>query len=756
MRLPSSAFLLVAFVPAALLCGCDCAGQGTACTTSGDCPSGQSCIDGRCTAGSDGGRRDGASGDASGSDGGTDAGRACPSMTLCGSPPACCAIGDECVEGSCLPACASGVRCGADFATCCAANQVCISGSCEDPGGACTDSFDCDAGQFCEPTLGRCLPQFDPVTCAATPVFGQFEATIEWSAQTATDTPECMHGISTPIVVDLTGDGRPEIVANFACNGDWQHGVLRAFTGDGTPLWAASAAGDRLNGRTSIAAADLDGDGRAEIVGVTRPTLNRRPIAFDDDGTVLWRGVQADGTTPLTGVLENGGPTIADLDGDGSPEILFGAMALDATGRLLWQRDTGSSEGSNQGYVGGIAAVADVDMDCRPEVITGRRCDEHDGTPTWTSTAPDGYPAIAQFDADVQPEVVLVASGSIYVLDGLTGAVEWGPIAQPGGGRGGAPTVAAFDGAGRPALGVAGAASYSVYDRDEADGVLWSRTTQDVSSNATGSSVFDFEGDGAAEVVYGDECYMRVYRGTDGMVLLQIPSTSSTINEYPLVADVDADGNSEIVIVANDNNTALPTQCRNGDPAWNGARRGIFVYGDTRDQWVRTRRIWNQHAYHVTNIQPSGAVPAVEMDNWSTPGLNNYRQNAQGEGVFNAPNLSVLALEAVLDGCPTTATLRARIANEGNLGVPANVPVAFRAGTPTSPGALLGVGMTSVPLLPGATTVVELRDVMLSGAPPYAFFATVDDDGTGAGVVVECEEDDNAATIGDLDCIIIF
>jgi hypothetical protein len=269
--------------------------------------------------------------------------------------------------------------------------------------------------------------------------------------------------------------------------------------------------------------------------------------------------------------------------------------------------------------------------------------------------------------------------------------------------------------------------------------------------------VFDFEGDGAAEVVYGDECYMRVYRGSDGTVLLQIPSVSSTIHEYPLVADVDADGNSEIVIVANDRASSTADSCRAADSTWDGQRRGLFVYGDTRDQWVRTRRVWNQHAYHVTNVTSvGGAIPAVEMDNWSTPGLNDYRQNTQGEGVYNAPDLKVLALEVILDGCPETATLRARITNEGSLGAAAGVPVSFYAGTPSMRGALLGTVSTTVPLLPGGTTVVELADVALEGDPPYAFVAVVDDDGSDAGVVTECDEDDNAEGIGDLDCDIIF
>ena len=707
--------------------------------TSADCSGTEVCVDGECQ-------------ERSAMDGGAaDAGGGCPSMVLCGSPAMCCAEGDECVEGACLAPCASGVRCGADRATCCGDSQVCISDACVDPGDACTDSFDCPMGAFCEPTLGRCLPQFDPVTCERTPVFGMFETTLEWSQETATEVPDCMHPISTPVVVDLDGDGLPEVVSSASCNDSWQRAVLRAFRGDtGAPVWTVSDPLFQINGRASIGAGDLTGDGLPEIVALAVPAV-ARAYAFRPDGTFLWASTDATGG-PLTIAFDNGAPTFADLDMDGTPEVILGAVVLDASGRLVWQQDTGGAEGSNSGYEGGISAVADIDLDGAPEVVAGRRAYEADGTPKWTAPVLDGYPAIASFDADPQPEVVLVASGQVYLLDGMDGSVQWGPVALPGGGRGGPPTVADFDGDGLAEIGVAGAASYSVYDPHGPMDVLWSQPTQDLSSNATGSSVFDFEGDGAAEVVYADECYMRVYRGTDGMVLLQIPSVSATIHEYPLVADVDGDGNSEIVITANDRTSGQRTQCLSADPTWDGARRGVFVYGDARDQWVRTRRIWNQHAYHVTNIEPDGVVPASETDNWSVPGLNNYRQNAQGEGVYNAPDLAVLALEVRLASCPEAATLRARVVNEGSLGVMAGVPVAFYRGTTADPAAFLGTASTTVPLLPGATTVVELS-VPLSGPSPWSFLAVVDDDGAGGSVVDECDESDNAATIEGLSCV---
>jgi hypothetical protein len=742
------------FVTCALgitLASCDCGGATTTrCATAADCRAGERCVDRMCVADVDAGGID-----ASGADAGSDAGASCPSAIVCGRPPACCDALEECIEGACLPACASGVRCGADLATCCGAMQVCVSNACVDPGGPCTDSFECEEMQFCEPTLGRCLPQFDPLTCEATPVFGAFSTTLEWSVTTATDAPDCLHAISVPVVVDLDGDRIPEVVSSMACDDAWEHAVLRAFEGDtGAPIWSASAAGLRLHGRASIAAGDLDGDGRPEILGLQRTTY--RLLAFRPDGTLLWSSTNPDGTPHSLGAgANNGAPAIADLFGDGTPEVIYGATVFDGTGVLRWTRDGGAQEGSNGGYAGGISAVADLDGDGQPEVITGRRAYRRDGTPFWTSTVADGYPAIAQFDADAQPEVVIVSGGQVMYLDGLTGAREWGPIALPGGGIGGPPTVADFDGDGMPEIGVAGAGSYSVYDPMVASGVLWSQPTQDFSSNTTGSSVFDFEGDGAAEVIYADECYMRVYRGTDGMVLLRVPSSSATIHEYPLVADVDGDGNSEIVITANDRSAPLRTQCLAADPAWDGARRGVFVYGDARDQWVRTRRVWNQHAYHVTNVEPDGTIPRVELDNWTVPGLNDYRQNAQGEGVYNAPDLVVLALEIDLSGCPTMVRLRARIRNDGNLGAPAGVPVAFYRGATAMPSALIGTAPTTVALLPGATTLVEL-DAPLTGSPPYEFLAVVDDDGTGAGIVAECDEGDNGASIADVTCDIVF
>src|SRR6185436_4745403 len=82
-------------------------------------------------------------------------------------------------------------------------------------------------------------------------------------------------------------------------------------------------------------------------------------------------------------------------------------------------------------------------------------------------------------------------------------------------GHGGPPTIADVDGDGKPEIAVAGQDSLNVFSVGDAPDypitLLWQAKARDFSSNFTGSSVFDFDGDGNVEVLYGDECFARVY-----------------------------------------------------------------------------------------------------------------------------------------------------------------------------------------------------------------------------------------------------
>ncbi len=194
----------------------------------------------------------------------------------------------------------------------------------------------------------------------------------------------------------------------------------------------------------------------------------------------------------------------------------------------------------------------------------------------FSTTVPAGFTAVADLgdfpgvagDVAGQPEVISAMSGFVSVRT-LSGGVV-ATIATSTGGNGGPPTVADFDGDGVREFGVAFGGSYEVFDLAETSQRLWTKPSQDLSSSRTGSSVFDFNADGRAEVVYGDECFVRVYDGTDGEVIFSQARFSSTWTENPIVADVDGDASAEMVVGAS--GMCNTPYCPLVDPIFEGLR----------------------------------------------------------------------------------------------------------------------------------------------------------------------------------------
>ncbi len=683
---------------------------------------------------------------------------ACVSGLICGNGQ-CCAVGDECISGACAPACASEVRCGAGNAVCCAAGELCLGEACVGAKGPCLDYADCDANEFCEPTQGKCFPQapgapiceFKPPVAALTPA-------IEWKWTDSAIHPEAVQVINMPVVIDLDKDNTPDVVivtsADYNSNGA---GFLRALNGKtGVEKWPATA--DvykdvyRVNSRGTPSAADIDGDGNVDIV---TPKSGGGLIAFRHDGSYLWSSTMANGTTSYVANFNSAAVAIGDLDGDGKPEIVAGGVVFDAAGKLI--ADNGPFAGSHDNNYGAVSIIADIDGDGKQEVLSGNSAFDQKGTHVlWANGQADGYPAIADLDGDGKPEIVVVSTGTVRVQDAKGKVLATLPFPAGVGGAGGPPTIADFNGDGKPDFSTAGGKGYMVFTyvaSPPAITLLWQSVTQDSSSNRTGSSVFDFQGDGSAEVVYGDECYFRIYDGKTGATLFQDASSSATIHEYPVIADVDGDNNTEIVVVSNDLNHsgANPAVKCTAYTAAEKPRHGVFVYGDAADSWVRTRRVWNQHAYHVTNISADGSLPTPEPVSWVGPlGLNNYRQSSQGAGVYNAPDLQV-SLAANLAGCPASIHLDALVQNHGSLGVAAGVKVSFYAGT-SAAGAPIAEAFTKTALLPGQFEVVGADYAVPAGSTKMSFYVAVDGATPGGTPVSECLEDNNAASVDGVSC----
>jgi hypothetical protein len=397
-----------------------------------------------------------------------------------------------------------------------------------------------------------------------------------------------------------------------------------------------------------------------------------------------------------------------------------------------------------------FVTMADLDADGDLELVGGNAAVHHDGTLLWERTDnPDGYPAIADIDMDGLPEVVVVSGGdhAIRALNGEDGSSLWGPAdvnqghgaADPGGG--GPPTIADFDGDGRPEIATAGGYGYVVFEGEDGS-PKWFQPTQDLSSRSTGSSVFDFDGDGAAEVVYNDELFLRVYRGSDGAVVLEECSTSGTLWEYPVIVDVDNDDHAEIIVMNNDYGGQT---CAGGS----AGRHGIRVLGDSMSRWVRTRRVWNEHTYHVTNVEEDLAVPSAETANWTVPGLNNFRQNVQPDGVLDAPDLVVadVVLDAAL--CPTEAWITFRVVNRGRAGAPLGIPIQIFDTDPSTGSATpIATAHTTRRLLAGESELLRIElPLTITAGTPFMLWLTLNTGPTRVEGLNECREDNNTTPL---------
>jgi hypothetical protein len=563
--------------------------------------------------------------------------------------------------------------------------------------------------------------------------------------------------LTPPAVGDMDGDGVPEIAIvayRDKCDGgSYNTGMLTILRGDtGKEVLRLNDPNRRLYASTMPALGDLDADNLPEVVVMQ---TDRHLLAYELDGTLLWESEDA------TTTMAAGGVSIADLDVDGKPEVFFGPVIYNHQGHFIC---------AGTGGVGGrgkraLSTAADLDGDGDLEIVAGNTAYHHDCTIYWQNTSvTDGYPGVADIftqagtaGQDGKPEVAIITKGNLYVLSGQDGSVVWGPHAIPvdsGNNFGGAPNIADFDNDKKPEIGTAGGAYMVVFDPDGAKPIRWSKPTKDTSSAITGSTVFDFEGDGLAEIIYTDECFVRIYDGRDGTVLFEEPNNTRTHNEYPVVADVDSDGNAELVVTSN-----ICVWGCGALPDWTGpARRGIKIYGDAQLNWVRTREVWNQHAYHVTNINDDGTVPTPEPDNWLQPGLNNFRQNVQTWGVHNAPNLVPRLFGADERQCATgTITLGLMVQNTGSKGVPPGVNVAFYRVLEQGDRELLGTSQTQAPLLPGMSEYVEyVWQTSQTNVPlpwTFRFVVIVDDPAVGPEVAVhECIEQDNEAGPIDIPC----
>ncbi|WP_224240685.1 FG-GAP-like repeat-containing protein [Hyalangium gracile] len=568
-------------------------------------------------------------------------------------------------------------------------------------------------------------------SCEVVPPFTpNFEPELQWAWTGSSILPEFNQVMMTPAVADVNQDGIPDIIFSSFKDApgdevDWKEGVLRAISGDdGHDLWAVIDPAYRIKGAASIAVGDIDNDGKVEICGI--PYNGRGVICYENDGTFKFRTAE-----DAFDYNEWGGPSLADLDGDGTVEILDGNRVYSNTGALKW---VGSDGMGGAQYTGPVSFGADIDGDGKQELVNGRSVYRADGSLKCANTnIPHGLAAVGNFDGDTKGEIVVAGHGKVSLLDDDCGLLWTKDI--PGGcvnGCGGGPSLADVDHDGLPEIAIVGDNALSVL---ESDGTLkWTSTVQDWSSGKSTASAFDFEDDGNMEFVYVDEVSLRIYNGATGAVRFQTRHSTGTTHENPVIADVDGDLAADIVVAAND--LAYPPY------------HGIRVYHDRLEGWARTRGIWNQHAYSITNVNNDGTIPAQPVKHWQRPRLNTFRSNVanhfgDGDSPYAAADLTVSSASGACDG--STLNLSATITNQGATPVAGGLKVSFYRGNPASGGSLLGVTTVPAPIAPGTSTTVSLSVGAQPPAGANQVFIVADDDGTGGGQNTECNEGNNSA-----------
>ena len=480
-----------------------------------------------------------------------------------------------------------------------------------------------------------------------------------------------------PLIANLDDDPASEIFISDASGCCTNY--LTAVDGESGAIdWERVFPGRQIAINTSKPAiGDIDLDGKPEIVVVggetdASVTLDTRLYAFEHDGHIKWiseplgeRLFPVGSNSPtLEGTMGDSAITLADLDGDGTPEILVAPGAgttvnarvqvWDSQGRKL---DRYSEPGTSMGRAT-RTTVVDLDLDGDPEIVVGNVAWSHDGELLWarkdnfSNFQAMAFPIVANLDEDPYPELVRTRGGSSFP-DNRGNVVAWNhdgtdlwEVPRDYGFNTAPMSIADVDGDGFADVLQPWRADSDQFDvLDGRDGsVKWSKN---VTTRSIGATAMDLDRDGFVEVLFVDESStLHVWDGRDGTEKGTFDLDTPRPADYtmPVFADVDADGTAELVIPGGFSFSSDAV---------------VSVWESPTDDWPPMRSIWNQHRYHVTNVNDDLTIPARARPHWLLPGLNQALINGRlpDDRVEESDSFSYRASDGELESNEATVSI---------------------------------------------------------------------------------------------------
>jgi large repetitive protein len=299
---------------------------------------------------------------------------------------------------------------------------------------------------------------------------------------------------------------------------------------------------------------------------------------------------------------------------------------------------------------------------------------------------------------------------------------------------------------------------------------LWRIVVNEETSGYTGCTMFDFNGDGESEIVYRDEKFVYILNG-DGTVNAQQACVSRTNREYPIVADLDGDGSTELCVTCASNDNLSDADFCGNDVGFQSLSV-VRTFRSASEPWVPARKLWNQHAYFNVNVNDDLTIPRQQQlhhkifaqsapcSNGPTRPLNSFLNqspflNSRGCPSYAAPDIAPVANSLVVNAptCPATNfTISFKFTNLGDVALSGNIPITFYNGNPTQVGAIklntVSVNVTN--FIIGA--VFDVTNAVVEGpGSPFTLYIVLNDGGTTVPTpislpntnFIECNYDNN-------------